>query len=147
VVAVSAQGKDLAAVKAATPRFHRPEVARAAGWDLVPGLDFCFENPAGGMGFHYINQELLNNAAVDPLQPEAMVYVPGPHGKLRLGAVEWIVKAEQVDPANPPVLFGQTLHLDTDDGLPVYVLHAWIFKENPTGVFEDWNPKISCPAP
>lgn len=150
-VAVQAEGPQqnnaaIARVRQATVKFHKPSVAFGAGWQPVPGLDYCFTNPAGGMGFHYINTELLMNPAEDPLQPEAMVYVPGPNGGLHLGAVEWIVPSQFVDPANPPELFGQTFHLDTDDGLPVYVLHAWIWKDNPSGMFEDWNPKVHCPA-
>ena len=148
VFAADAQGQaELAQVRAATARFHRPAAALDAQWAPVPGLDFCFDNQAGGMGFHYINGDLLNDPALDLTQPEAMVYVPGPNGQLQLGAVEWIVPATFVDPDNPPTMLGQTLHLDTDDGLPVYVLHAWIFKNNPLGVFEDWNPNVSCPSP
>jgi hypothetical protein len=30
-------------------------------------------------------------------------------------------------------------------GLPdFYELHAWIWKGNPRGVFDDWNPTVSC---
>jgi len=28
--------------------------------------------------------------------------------------------------------------------LGVYELHAWIWKNNPSGVFYEWNPKVSC---
>jgi hypothetical protein len=24
------------------------------------------------------------------------------------------------------------------------VLHVWHFRENPSGVFADWNPRVSC---
>ena len=27
-----------------------------------------------------------------------------------------------------------------------YELHAWIWKHNPSGMFEDWNPTVSCAA-
>ncbi len=43
----------------------------------------------------------------------------------------------------PPQLHGHSLHLN--ESLGVYVLHAWIWKNNPAGMFEDWNPKVSCP--
>ena len=26
-----------------------------------------------------------------------------------------------------------------------YILHAWIWKPNPAGMFENWNPDVSCP--
>jgi hypothetical protein len=142
-----ASGKDeLAAVRAATAQFHRTEAAQAAGWDLVPGLDHCFDNPGvGAMGYHYINLDILD-LVVDAAQPEAMVYVPGPQGQLMLGAVEYIVPAEPWDAAGnpePPALFGQSFHLN--ESLGVYVLHAWIWKNNPAGMFEDWNPEVACP--
>jgi hypothetical protein len=146
-IGVSATGQsELAQVRAATAQFHRPEAARAAGWDLVPGLDHCFDNPGvGAMGFHYINMDLLD-LTLDPRRPEAMVYTPGQDGKLHLGAVEYIVPAGPWDAEydHPPMVLGQHLHLN--EALGVYVLHAWIWRHNPAGVFEDWNPNVSCPA-
>jgi hypothetical protein len=30
--------------------------------------------------------------------------------------------------------------------LPLYVIHTWIWKDNPSGLFEDYNPKVRmCP--
>jgi hypothetical protein len=26
-----------------------------------------------------------------------------------------------------------------------YILHAWIWQHNPAGMFEDWNPTVTCP--
>jgi len=138
---------DVAAVRAATAPFHNPQKALDAGWAPQPGLDSCFKNPGvGGMGFHYINANMLDDQ-LDPIAPEAMVYAPGPNGQLQLGAVEWIVPAAAWDPVqhggHNPELLGQELHLEPLLG--VYVLHAWIFKNNPSGMLEDWNPRVSCP--
>jgi hypothetical protein len=31
--------------------------------------------------------------------------------------------------------------------LPLWVLHTWLWKDNPAGVFADWNPAVRpCPA-
>jgi len=139
---------NIAKVRAATAGFHRTSAAQAAGWDLVLGLDHCFENPGvGAMGFHYINVDLLDTT-VELTQPEAMVYEPGKNGKLKLAAVEYIVPAEPWDNAgneDPPyhAELDRSFHLN--EALGVYVLHAWIFKNNPAGMFEDWNPNVSCP--
>lgn len=143
---VSAAGQsDLARVRAATAQFLRPEAAEAAGYTLVEGLDYCFDNPGvGGMGIHLIRVESLDTT-VEMLEPEAMVYQPGPDGQLQLGAVEYIVPAEPWDAeghGQPPSVLGQQFHLN--EALGVYVLHAWIFRNNPAGIFEDWNPKVSC---
>lgn len=27
-----------------------------------------------------------------------------------------------------------------------YELHAWVWKHNPSGVFEGWNPSVHCPG-
>lgn len=144
--AVLASGHDeLAQVRAATAKFHQPNAAYAAGYTLVPGLDFCFNNPGvGGMGVHLIKTSNLD-LTVNALEPEAMVYQPGPNGQFQLVAVEYIVPAAPWDAAGntqPPSVLGQTFHLNP--ALGVYILHAWIFRENPLGIFQDWNPKVSC---
>jgi len=131
-------------VRDVTEAYHKISSAQAAGYNLVPGLDYCFNNPGvGGMGYHYINVALLDNE-IDPLKPEAMVYAPLPNGKLVLGAVEYIVPAAGWDAVHsqPPTLFGQVFGLEK--ALGVYELHAWIWKHNPLGVFSEWNPKVSC---
>lgn len=140
---------DFAKVKAATARFHRTETAQAEQWDLRPGLDNCFDKPGtGGMGFHYINLTELHDLSENPLRPEALVYIPGPNGQRQLGAVEYIVPTAEWDAAghtSPPELFGQTFAQDMTLG--VYELHVWLFKDNPSGLFEDFNPKAPlCPA-
>ena len=136
----------LAKLRAATAQFHQTEAAYAAGYTLVPGLDYCFDNPGvGGMGVHLIKTSSLD-LTVDALQPEAMVYQPGPNGQLQLVAVEYIVPAAAWDAAGntqPPSVLGHSFHLNA--GLGVYILHAWIWRENPLGMFNDWNPKVSCP--
>lgn len=144
--AVLAGGQDeLAQVRAATAQFHQPDAAYAAGYTLVPGLDYCFNNPGvGGMGVHLIKTSSLD-LTVNALQPEAMVYQPGPKGQFQLVAVEYIVPAAPWDAAGntqPPSVLGQSFHLNP--ALGVYILHAWIFRENPLGIFQDWNPKVSC---
>ena len=135
----------LAAVRAATAAFHDPNTAQAAGYVKVTGLDYCFENPGvGGMGFHLINTGLLDTQ-LDAQHPEALVYTPGPNGQLQLVAVEYIVPAAAWDATGatqPPSVLGQPLHLLA--ALQVYALHAWIWQPNPSGMFQDWNPRLSC---
>jgi hypothetical protein len=135
-------GPDLAQVRSSTAGFHNIRAAQAAGYNLVPGLDYCFDNPGiGGMGFHYINVSLLD-AVVDARKPEALVYALDNNGKLDLVAVEYIVPQSAWNAAQPPVLFGRSFELN--QALGVYALHAWIWKHNSLGMFNDWNPKVSC---
>jgi hypothetical protein len=28
--------------------------------------------------------------------------------------------------------------------LPIFKLHIWLWQNNPSGTFADWNPKVSC---
>lgn len=142
---------ELDAVRAATVQYHWLPLATEAGYGpfaLDGGtVPTCFSNEAGGMGVHYVKGV---DGVIDPLAPEAMVYEVTEHGELRLGAVEYIVPQELVEDAqgnvvNLPELFGQTYHKHST--LPLYVLHAWIWAENPDGVFADFNPRVhTCMA-
>lgn len=137
VATADARGDDLRAVRPATARFHSVNQAERAGYTVFAD---CFESPEGGMGQHYVSNALLEDrGAVDPKNPEALVYeVRG--DKLQLVAVEYIVYQDDV--SGPPALFGHPFH----EFGPFYVLHAWIWRHNPTGTFEDWNPDVApCP--
>jgi hypothetical protein len=145
-IAFAYGSNDLTEVRAATKHLQSPENALKAGWELVPGLDHCFENPGvGAMGYHYINTKMLD-AKLNRALPEAMVFATGPDGKLDFVAVEYIVPIQAWEDAKlegVPQLHGHEFH--RNDNLGVYVLHAWIGKDNPAGLFEDWNPLVSCP--
>lgn len=146
-IAQAASKDDITRVREATAQFQRTPAARAAGYDLVVGFDDCFQNNgAGGMGYHYINTNLLDTT-VDLLHPEAIIYAPNPNGSIKLGAVEYMVPVAMWDAenTNPPQVLGQSFHLD--ERLSMYVLHAWIWMNNPSGLFEDWNPDVFCPRP
>lgn len=28
-----------------------------------------------------------------------------------------------------------------------YDLHVWLWRDNPNGLFVNWNPNVTCPAP
>ena len=143
-LANSSINSSFVAVRSSTARFHNLQAAQSAGYHLVPGLDYCFDDPGvGGMGYHYINVSLMDTV-VDASKPEAMVYAPDEYGVLHLAAVEYIVPAAAWDAVNssPPSLYGRSYELN--NALGVYTLHAWIWKPNSLGMFSDWNPKVSC---
>lgn len=146
---------DLSRARAATAAFHDLATAQAASYggpvhDLA-GIS-CIANPAAGvMGIHYVNGGLLGDAVLDVERPELLVYQQLPDGQLRLVAVEYLVfQGAWLLAGNtaPPTLFGQTLTLvpaGNRYGLPpFYELHAWIWMNNPAGMFADWNPSGSC---
>jgi hypothetical protein len=142
LIAAAAGGKsELDAVRKATNQFRDVAKAEAAGYERF--LD-CFDLPGtGGMGQHYVLLSALD-ANLDPLRPEAMVYEVRSGDRLKLGAVEYIVPVDAWSGEDPPELFGQSFLLNQE--LNVWVLHAWIFKSNPLGTFENYNPKVPmCP--
>ena len=142
-----AKEDELSPLRREINRYQNPQKAEKDGWVLLSGLDHCFDNPGtGGMGFHYINPNLLDTT-LNETTPEALVYAPRGLTGLELAAVEFIVPAAPWDEDHsvPPTIHGHDLHLNANLG--VYVLHIWLFEHNSAGMFEDWNPDVSCPSP
>ena len=138
--------KDRAAAMLATAGFQDVATAEAAGYASSLDTLGCFQDPAkGGMGVHYIDESLLD-ANLDITKPEALVYELDAAGQITgLVAHEYIVPIDAWTSRRPPRLFGMELHKHPT--LPLWVLHTWLWKDNPTGVFSDWNPAVRlCPA-
>lgn len=134
----------LADLRAATVRFHSVEQANRAGYfdNELP----CFEQGANGMGEHLINGELLTDGGALAVEhPEALVYEVRPQGGWKLVAVEYIVLFDDARADGPaPTLLGQAF--TPHPTLPLWKLHAWVFRDNPLGVFQDYNPEVGpCP--
>ena len=134
--------QDLAALRQATAAFHDFDVARAAHWGTP--ITPCMTDPAGagGMGFHYGNTDLIDGP-VQVDKPELLLYEPEKNGRLRLVAVEYIIPYTfHSRDAEPPVLFNQQFR--RNDTFQLWGLHAWVWAENPSGMFANWNPRITC---
>lgn len=141
---------DLAAVRRATAAFHDPSAAEAAGYGP---FYVCTDEPGqGAMGQHFVDLAAVLDPSIDPLHPEALAYAPTADGGYRLVAVEYLVFAADWDAthAAPPELFGQQFGLvDSPNryGLPAfYELHVWLWQANPSGMFNEWNPLVTCSA-
>jgi len=153
--AATAHAATLDQVRHATAPFQQLNAAKAAGYGLLTDAAgiHCISDPGGmgAMGVHYVNGDLVGDDTVNALHPEAMVYQPIPGHQLRLVAVEYVVfkAAWAKTHTGRPHLFGQTFMLSPAGnrfGLPAfYSLHAWIWKHNPAGMFEMWNPNVTCP--
>jgi hypothetical protein len=146
---------ELAELRQATARFHDLDAALEAGYELgylrnngVRIITGCIFSPTGAMGYHYFNKELVDDVAVDPLRPEVLVYAPDADGGRKLVAVEWVVPGPiWTDPpgvTEAPTLFGMEMHILVP-AVGFWLMHAWIWKPNPDGIFADWNPEVSCP--
>jgi hypothetical protein len=129
--------------RAATARFESLDAAVAAGYQRDAGGCLAHE-PLGTMGFHHPNGALYDGR-LDVERPEILVYERLPDGRYRLNGVEYIVpySARSRD-ATPPRIMGQPLK--RADRLEIWYLHVWIWQENPSGMFADWNPTVHCPA-
>jgi len=160
-------GPELAAVREATAQFHDVTVAYSAGYTTED--EPCVASPMGAMGVHAPNFALLGDPALDAARPELLLYAPASNGGLKLVGVEYFravllrnivtgevgprFQSEQWDPAQyelltpQPELLGQDFHLTPPPapGVPWHwSLHAWIWAHNPSGMFSEWNPSISC---
>lgn len=103
------------------------------------------EYAKGGMGVHFVN---LTVTGLDPLKPNVLIYEPI-GGKLNLVAVEWLVPLSVAK--ERPSLLGQPFQGPMEGHEPLipagfhhYDLHAWLFKDNPLGMFAPTNPTVTC---
>jgi hypothetical protein len=141
--------RQLAEVRQATAKYHDIAVAEADGY-INPGAEHCVEVPGlGTMGVHVVNPALIDGV-LEPTQPELLLYVPLPNGKLKLVGVEYLVPTAAWNSDDAPNLFG----VDFDGPMPEhepnttgehYDQHAWIWSDNPDGVLATWNTRLSCP--
>jgi hypothetical protein len=140
----------------ATAAFHDINAATAAGYNVTVedlAKKTCIAQAgAGGMGVHRLDPTLLDDK-VNPEHPEALVYEPTDNGGMKLVALEYIVFQSAWEQAHGagsvPALFGQPFMLTPAGnrfGLPAFfALHSWIWKPNPSGLFQPWNPRVICP--
>jgi hypothetical protein len=105
------------------------------------------EYPKGAMGVHFVN--LTIQGPPDPLKPNVLIYEPGKGGKLNLVAAEWLVPLAVAK--ERPKLLGVPFQGPMEGHEPLipqkfyhYDLHAWLFKDNPYGMFTPTNSKVSC---
>lgn len=102
--------------------------------------------PKGAMGIHFVN--LTIQGPPDPLKPNVLIYEPV-GSKLKLVAAEWLVPLAVAK--ERPVLLGQPFQGPMEGHEPLipqgfhhYDLHAWLFKDNPLGMFTPTNPNVTC---
>ena len=120
------------------------------------------------MGYHYVNPRLLGltapvNGRVNGTgtytgtnPPAILLYVPDGQGGLKLAGIELLVFAEawQAENKQPPKYRGREYNYMADDPstpqdeahnfMPHYDLHIWLFENNPSGLYAQWNPALSC---
>ena len=123
----------------------------------------------GVMGIHFARPDRLGitgppNPRVDGtgthtdfLQPSILIYEPQADGSLELVAVENLVFVDAWNAAGNrerPSFQGRPYDLMADDPAttvdeahmfePHYDLHVWLYRENPRGMFAQFNPNATC---
>ena len=136
----------LASVRTATAAYHDVNAALADGF--VPATP-CVSNPAGPgeMGVHYVDMSRLATG-FELTRPEVLIYEPQDNGRMRLVGVEYVALDADQDPTTderPTFPGGVRFHAPhAGPGPVVYTLHAYLWKNNPAGIFTDYNPRNSC---
>lgn len=129
----SVLNQELALARASTAKYHNIQTALADGY-----VDINLYIP--NMGWHYLKESLADeNFEID--KPELLVYAEKPNGGLRLVAVEYAVPLPLS--STPPEGFIGSEDVWTENvGAGLWTLHAWVWLNNPNGVFAPFNPNV-----
>lgn len=123
----------------------------------------------GAMGVHYFRPELLgvtgppsprvdgSGTHTDFRMPAILIYEPQADGTMELVAVEnlvFIAAWEAAGNTAPPTFHGVPFDRMVDDPatgideahmfMPHYDRHVWLFRDNPNGLFAQFNPAVTC---
>jgi hypothetical protein len=123
----------------------------------------------GAMGIHFFRPDLLGitgppnprvngtGTHTDFLSPAILIYEPQQDGSLELVAVENLVFIDAWEKAGNrerPSFRGVPYDRMQDDPAtavdeahmfePHYDRHVWLYRDNPNGVFAQFNPAVSC---
>lgn len=158
----------LSTAQAATEKYRDVNVARADGYIQVT-------QAIPGLGAHFIHPGLLAAGTFDPARPPILLYDSAPGGGFELVGVSWSLPKRPGDDTPPPSPFGPLAvwHYHTDlcftlrSGSPVvsvnsaagcravgglyvretgWMVHAWLFRPSPEGVFSHQNSAVHGPA-
>jgi hypothetical protein len=123
----------LARAKQATARYRDSRNAIADGYE---DINVVIPN----MGRHFLKHSLLDST-FEVERPEILVYAPDQRGTLQLVAVEYAVP-ESLSANAPEGFEGSADHWFVNQAFNIWTLHAWVWKENPAGVFYPTNPNV-----
>jgi hypothetical protein len=128
---------ELAAARSGTAKYHNIAQAEADGYVNIDVF-------VSGQGFHYLNSapDVLD-ATFEADKPEILVYAPMPlENSLRLVAVEYAVPIA-LSPNGPPEGFtGNDDVWDRNEEFGLWTLHAWVWLNNPNGMFAEFSPRV-----
>lgn len=132
----------IASLQRVTARYHRLSVAIAEGFVLLHPCEA--RGDEGPVGTVYVHPGRLMDGVIDPASPDALIYEPGSDGTFKLVGVEFAIPKALWTAPQPPSFLGATFQ--SEDEFGVYALHAWVWRNNPKGLFAETNPGVSCGA-
>lgn len=125
--------KELAIARRATASYRDFQKALRDGY-----VDIGVVLP--NMGRHLLKDSLVD-AQFDAERPEVLVYMEDLGGRMKLVAVEYAVPLNLT--ATPPEGFpGGADQWFADQRFQLWTLHAWVFRENPDGIFNPTNRRV-----
>ena len=128
-----------------------------------------FPAELGAMGIHFVRMDLLGITAppnprvagsgthTDFNRPAILIYEPQADGSLELVAIENLVFRDAwhaAGHAERPTLHGRQWDRMEDNPatepdeahgfVPHYDQHIWLYRDNPRGIYEPFNPNVTC---
>jgi hypothetical protein len=128
----------IATLQRVTARYHDINVAKNDQFVLLHPCEA--RGDEGPVGTVYVNVARLMDGVIDPESPDALIYEPRRNGDLQLVGVEFAIP--QAMAGQPPKFLGATFQREDEFG--VFALHAWVWRNNPEGLFAETNPRVSC---
>jgi hypothetical protein len=123
----------------------------------------------GAMGIHFLRPDLLgitappnprvdgNGTHTDFTKPAVLIYEPQADTSMQLVAIENLVFIKAWEAAGnkaPPAFQGVAYDRMVDDPAttldeahnfaPHYDRHVWLYRDNPNGMFAQFNPNVTC---
>lgn len=165
---------ELESIRAATARFRDVNVALKEGYVRDPMNHCFvapfegYPKQLGAMGIHYFRPDLLGvtettlpingtGTHTDFTRPGILLYEPQEDGRLELVAVENLVFADawhRGEKARPTFRGNEFYRMidnpattDVNEAhmfMPHYELHLWLYRDNPNGMFAQFNPNVTC---
>ena len=149
-------------LKEATEKYQDIAEAEADGFGQVG-------QQVPNMGAHFMNIQRMQDGSFDPARPEILMYSRDENGQWRLRGTAFILLTQQFGDDHPPGFAGALdnwhVHYSICGGGPEvtarsstreecesqggiwapsfgWMIHAWVWDNNPMGVFSMWNPNI-----
>jgi hypothetical protein len=124
---------ELARARSATARYQDVLTALKDGY-----VDIGVVLP--NMGRHFLKESLLD-ATFEAERPELLVYREDLGGRMKLVAVEYAVPLALTATAPDGFPGGADVWFP-DERFQLWTLHAWVWRENPEGVFHSTNKQV-----